>query len=112
MRPVALSFSSTGLSLGGVILTPLSAALLERWPIEHATPLLGGLFALLIVPIVWFGVRSFPEAPAVGAPSLVGQGTAFAAAVRSRFFVFLTLAYLLAMGAQVGDHRAHVSNEA
>jgi MFS family permease len=101
-RPLALSFSSTGLSLGGVILTPLSAALLERWPIEHATPLLGGLFALFIVPIVWFGVRSFPEAPAVGAPSPMGQGTAFAAAVRSRFFVLLTLGYLLAMGAQVG----------
>jgi hypothetical protein len=30
------------------------------------------------------------------------QGTAFALAVRSRFFVFLTLGYLLAMGAQVG----------
>ncbi len=101
-RPVALSFSSTGLSLGGVILTPLSAALLERWPIEQATPLLGGMFALFIVPIVWFGVRSFPEAPAPGAPSPMRQGTAFALAVRSRFFVFLTLGYLLAMGAQVG----------
>ena len=101
-RPVALSFSSTGLSLGGVILTPLSAALLERWPIEQATPLLGAVFALCIAPIVWFGVRSFPEAHPTDAPSSMRQGTAFALAVRSRFFVLLTLGYLLAMGAQVG----------
>lgn len=101
-RPVALSFSSTGLSLGGVILTPLSAALLERWPIEHATPLLGGIFALVIVPIVWFGVRSFPAMPAAGAPSPMRRGTTFSVAIRSRFFVLLTLGYLLAMGAQVG----------
>ena len=101
-RPVALSFSSTGLSLGGVILTPLSAVLLERWPIEQATPLLGGIFALSIVPIVWFGVRSFPDVSTAGAPSPMRRGTAFALAIRSRFFVFLTLGYLLAMGAQVG----------
>jgi MFS family permease len=37
------------------------------------------------------------------------QGTAFAFAVRSRFFVFLTLGYLLAMGAQVGTI-AHMYN--
>ena len=107
-RPLALSFSSTGLSLGGVILTPLSAALLARWPIEHATPLLGGVFALVIVPIVWFGVRSFPAHPApaplrrcVREPrsrSRCGRGSSS----------LLTRGYLLAMGAQVGDHRAHV----
>lgn len=100
-RPVALSFSSTGLSLGGVVLTPLTAALLERWPLQNAMPMLGAIFVLLIVPVVWFGIRSFPAVSA-GAPSLMRQGTAFSLAVRSRFFVVLTMGYVLAMGAQVG----------
>ncbi len=100
-RPVALSFSSTGLSLGGVVLTPLTAALLERWPLQNAMPVLGAIFVLFIVPIVWFGIRSFPVTP-TGAPSPVRQGTAFSLAVRSRFFVVLTMGYMLAMGTQVG----------
>ncbi len=79
-RPVALSFSSTGLSLGGVILTPLSAALLERWPhrARHA--------AARCDYSRWSSCRSsgsacarFPSAPAADAPSPMRQGTAFAA---------------------------------
>ena len=102
-RPVALSFSSTGLSLGGVILTPLSAALLERWPIEQATPLARCEYSRCS------SCRSSGSACGRSrrhirpdAPSPMRQGTAFALAVRSRFFVLLTLGYLLAMGAQVG----------
>ena len=108
-RPVALSFSSTGLSLGGVILTPLSAVLLARWPLENATGVLGAVFALVIAPIAWFGVRSFPSASTPGAPLAVRSGVTFAVAVRSRFFIVLTAGYVLAMGTQVGAI-AHLYN--
>ena len=108
-RPLALSFSSTGLSLGGVVLTPLSAVLLARWPLESATGVLGAVFVLVIAPIVWFGVRSFPSASTPGAPLAVRAGVTFALAVRSRFFIVLTTGYVLAMGAQIGAI-AHMYN--
>ena len=66
------------------------------------------VFVDVIVPIAWFGVRSFPVGEHGGAPSPSRQGTPFAAAIRSRFFVVLTRGYLLAMGTQVGGHRAPV----
>jgi MFS family permease len=108
-RPIAVSFTTTGLSLGGVVMTPLSALLLAHWPLERAMPVLAGVFALVIAPIAWFGVRSFPGGDQSNAPLVSRQGTSFAAAVRSRFFVFMTLGYLLAMGTQVGGI-AHLYN--
>jgi len=108
-RPFALSVSTTGLSLGGVILTPISALLFSRLPIETATALLGAIYAASIAPIVWFGVRSFPESSSVDSPSQARSGTAYAHAVRSRFFVVLTAGYLLVLGTQVGGI-AHMYN--
>jgi predicted MFS family arabinose efflux permease len=108
-RPIAMSLTTTGLSLGGVVLTPVAAALLARWPLEAAMPLLGVVYALVIIPIAWVFVRSFPgeqhRLHSASGPS----GTGFADAVRSRFFVVLTAGYLLAMGAQVGGI-AHIYN--
>ncbi len=101
-RPLALSFTSTGLSLGGVIVTPLSVWLLSQWPLERATLVLGAVFVLVIAPIAWFGLRAFSAHSSADAPSGVRLGTAFAPAVRSRFFVALTAGYVLALGTQVG----------
>jgi MFS family permease len=107
-RPFALSLATTGLSLGGVVMTPLSALLFSRVPIETATALLGAIFAVCVAPIVWFGIRSAPAAPA-SAGAAQAAGTAYAHAVRSRFFVVLTAGYLLVLGTQVGGI-AHMYN--
>ncbi|MEE4362183.1 MAG: MFS transporter [Pseudomonadales bacterium] len=108
-RSVALSIASTGLSLGGILLTPLSAGLIGRVGLEGATPLLAAVWFLGIVPITALIVRAAPAAPpavaGVGqaAPTdVLVDGWAYADAVRSRFFVLLTGAWILCMGAQVG----------
>jgi len=43
-RALALSIASTGLSLGGVVITPLSAFLIQHWGIAGAAPWLGLTF--------------------------------------------------------------------
>ncbi len=101
-RPLAVSFTTTGLSLGGVVMTPLSALLLAHWPIEQAMAVLGGVFAFVIMPIAWFGVRSFPPLSQTDTPSLGRLETSFSLAIRSRFFIVLTVGYVVAMGTQVG----------
>jgi predicted MFS family arabinose efflux permease len=108
-RPLAVSFTTTGLSLGGVVMTPLSALLFAHWPLERAMVVIACVFTLGIVPLAWFGVRSFPgtDRPDAAAPTVSGQS--FARAVRTRFFIVLTAGYVVAMGTQVGAI-AHLYN--
>jgi MFS family permease len=110
-RSVALSVASTGLSAGGILLTPLAKRLLDEQGLAAGTPWLGLVFVVGIVPITWFLVRPDPEAEGWapdGARRRVGEvpaaptGVAFAAAVRTRFFVAATVGFVLAFGAQVG----------
>jgi MFS family permease len=103
-RPIALSFASTGLSVGGVVLTPLSVALLEEWPLERAMPALGFVYCAGIVAITYTLVRSWPAAsPGVRPTSLESfGGTPYVVARRHRFFILLTAAYMLLMAGQVG----------
>ncbi len=110
-RSVALSVASTGLSAGGILITPLAKRLLDEQGLAAGTPWLGALFVVGIVPVAWFVVRPDPEvegwAPdgarrAVGEVPLPPGGTRFADAVRTRFFLFVTIGFVLAFGAQVG----------
>ena len=110
-RSVALSVASTGLSVGGILITPFAKQLLDSRGLAAGMPWLGLLFVVGIVPAAWFLVRPDPEvegwAPD-GVRRSAGEvvppptGTAFADAVRSRFFVCVTIGYLLAFGAQLG----------
>ncbi|MEQ9519748.1 MAG: MFS transporter [Parvibaculum sp.] len=113
-RSIALSFASTGLSLGGILLTPLSVTLIESLGLGGAAPWLGvGLF-LGIVPM---SVLLFRPSPAsmglapdgtrirdsdVGAPTTI-EGVPYQVAVRSRFFIFSTIMFMTSMLAQVGS---------
>ena len=111
-RSVALSIASTGLSMGGVLLTPLSAWLLNRWGMETAIPWFGFAFFVLIVPVAWWLMRASPEAVA----EQVGENGQkdvwkYRDAIRSRFFMLLSAGYVLCMGAQVGGI-AHLYNYA
>lgn len=111
-RSVALSIASTGLSLGGVLLTPLSARLFNDLGVGIVMPWLGAAFFLGIAPIVIAVVRPRPDASSPhGGTALQERGWKFAAAIRSRFFILLSLAYVLSMGAQVGGI-AHLYNRA
>lgn len=107
-RPLALSLTTTGLSLGGVVLTPVAATVLARWPLDAAMPLLGATYTFAIAPIAWIFVRSTPDAHSYGG-TVIRTGTRYADAIRSRFFIVLTAGYLLLLGAQVGGI-AHLFN--
>jgi len=110
-RSVALSVASTGLSVGGIVITPFAKQLLDSQGLAAGTPWLGALFVVGIVPVAWFLVRADPEAEGWapdGVRREVGEiapppgGTPFAQAIRTRFFVAATIGFLLALGAQVG----------
>ncbi len=112
-RPVALSVASTGLSVGGVLLTPLSVFMIDAWGMNGAGPVLGLCFFLGVAPIAVVVFRSSPEAlglcpdgydfigPRQEGPRTV-SGVPYDAAVRSRFFTFMTAAFFFAFMAQVG----------
>jgi MFS family permease len=109
-RSVALSIASTGLSVGGLTLTVLASALIDDRGLRDATPWLALLYVVLgalALPFVWPDPASrglLPDgdvAPAGAATARV-SGVPYAAAVRSRFFVLFSLAFVCFMGAQVG----------
>ncbi len=109
-RAVALSITSTGLSLGGVLLTPLSVVLLESMGLTPAMLTLGIVYCVTIVPLALFTVRSFPPGytrPQAGATHM--SGATIEEARRSRFFIVLTGSYVLLMGTQVAGI-AHLYN--
>jgi MFS family permease len=110
-RSLALSVASTGMSLGGVFLAPLSAYLLQKLGIAAAAPWLGAMFILGVVPVTALVIRSTPQelglVPENGRAVLPGRSPApparsYAQARRSRLFIAVTAGYCLGLGAQVG----------
>jgi MFS family permease len=110
-RSVALSVASTGLSAGGIVLTPAAKWLIDDRGLAASTPILGFVWLVGILPFALWLIRPDPaalgwrpdggrvEAHVVPPPP---TGMAFADAVRTRFFFCATLAYALVLGAQVG----------
>lgn len=110
-RGVALSVASTGLSAGGIIITPAAKWLLDRQGLAAGTPWLGLVFVVGIVPVAWWLVVPDPaplgwlpdgERARPGGAPVVAAGTPFREAVSSRFFIGVTIGYVLALGSQVG----------
>jgi MFS family permease len=111
-RSVALSVASTGLSMGGVLITPLSAKLFADLGVVTVMPWLGAAFFLVIAPVAVLVIRPHPAASSeAGEQTLLSQGWRYSAAVRSRFFSLVTVAYVLCMASQVGGI-AHLYNRA
>ena len=110
-RALALSVASTGLSVGGVALTPLSASLIDALGLSVAMPRLALLWLFGIVPLTLLVVRDRPVAGSAGAgeAAVSQQGWAANEALRSRLFLLLTGAWVMAMLAQVGGI-AHLFN--
>ena len=117
-RSVALSIASTGLSAGGVLITPLVATLIDRHGLATVTPYLALALVLGVVPVTALLLRPSPEAlgllpdgdpaPPPGSP-VAYAGALVAEALRTRFFACVTAGHLLAMLAQVGGI-AHLFN--
>lgn len=126
-RAMALSLASTGLSLGGVVLTPLCAFMVDQLGFTLAAPIMGVMFLLGVIPVAWIWLRPNPEfmgllpdgdAPDVDENDLTGKGTSgtsekanrekvepglsFKEARSGRFFWGVSLAYIFLMLAQVG----------
>jgi MFS family permease len=117
-RSVALSVASTGLSAGGVVVTPVVAALIDRHGLASVAPWLALALVVGVVPVTALLLRPSPEAlgllpdgdpaPPAGSPAAY-RGALARDAVRTRFFVSVTVGHLLAMMAQVGGI-AHLFN--
>ena len=110
-RSVALSVASTGLSVGGIVFTPFAKWLIDDRGLESATPILGAIWLVGVIPFALWLVRPDPTVlgwQPDGARSVEAQkrvtieGTPLHEAQRSRFYLAITFGYLLVMGAQVG----------
>src|SRR5215210_7951136 len=111
-RSVALSVSSTGLSVGGILLTPAVSALIDHLGFEAASRWLALLFVGGIVPITALLLRPDPASiglrpdgdppESAGGPPAALSGVAYETAVRSRLFWSITVAWMLALLSQVG----------
>ena len=110
-RSSALAFASTGLSAGGILITPFVKWLLDRHGMPAVAPWLALLWFVGIVPITLLLIRPDPEAlgwqpdglrSADARPTPV-DSTPVSDALRSRFFLVITVGYTLILAAQVGS---------
>ena len=110
-RAMAISVASTGLSVGGVLITPAAKWFVDEQTLQGAAPWLALVFFVGTVVPGWFLLKSDPadsgflpdgEPVAPGASAMVLSGTPFAIAMRSRFFLAVTVGYILSLGSQVG----------
>jgi sugar phosphate permease len=128
-RAMALSIASTGLSLGGVILTPLCVLLVKSIGFEFSAPFMGLLYIVGVIPITWIWLRASPESmgllpdgdeppanfatvstqqdgddskPSAVSRDLASDGITFKQARDTRFFWGISIAYIFLMMAQVG----------
>lgn len=128
-RAMALSIASTGLSLGGVILTPLCVLLVDSLGFTIAAPIMGTMYLVGVIPIAWIWLRASPESmgmepesgklvrsristadgsglntetPRRATTHPVLEGISFQEARSGRFFWGITCGYIFLMMAQVG----------
>ena len=109
-RASALAIASTGLSMGGILVTPLVKWILDTQGIDRGSPWLAAIWFVGIVPVTILFLRPFPHLlgwTADGGRSVVGEtpvivGTPLAVAVRTRFFLMVSIGYIFGFGAQVG----------
>jgi MFS family permease len=108
-RGLAMGITATGMSLGGLILVPLTGALIDQLGWRAAFGIVGGLMFTWVVPIAVFVMRRRPadcglepDGDAAGAstagsvtlaPDLEPAGTDLSQALRSFSFWALGLAY-------------------
>jgi sugar phosphate permease len=115
-RALAMSISSTGVSLGGVILAPVASRLIDVGGLELATPVLGALVLVVGLPVV-LAVIVFdpshmglpPDGDATPAPPRFAAAAAAqlrtwsrSQAMHTAGFWAIFIAFLLVLVAQTG----------
>lgn len=121
-RAMALSIASTGLSLGGVVITPASAALVEAIGLDGAAPLMGFAYIVGVIPVTWLFIRTSPASMGLGVDGGPMEkpgserpldGVGFREARQHRFFWGICFAYVFLMLAQVGGiaHQYGLAND-
>ena len=107
-RAKALSLASSGLSVGGITLTPISAALVGGFTLPDASIYLGLLYVAGILPVCLV-LRSWPRDLGINAhggmptQSADPPGISIGEAITHHFFWVLSLTYVFCMAAQVGS---------
>ncbi len=110
-RSIALSVASTGLSVGGIVLTPVAKKFIDDYGLAATTPWLGLFFVCATIPVALFLVRPDPVADGFspdgarlerGTKPPAATGVAYLDARRHRFYKAVTYGYILALGSQVG----------
>ncbi len=113
-RSIALSISATGLSVGGIIFTPIAARLLKNQTLPTAMAIIGLAFFLGTTLLSMVLLRPFPSSkgqfPDGVEPMVVGTGTGpqtlpgwdFDAAKSDRAFWAITATFTFALLGQVG----------
>ncbi len=109
-RALALTIATTGLSVGGIVITPLSASAIERSGLEVVGPWLALGWTVGILLVTWVAIRPSPQAvglepdgdprPEHGAVPVTGMAPG--AAYRTRTFRYLTAGVSLMMLTQIG----------
>jgi MFS family permease len=113
-RSRAIAYASTGLSLGGIVFTPISVTLIQNVGLGEAAYWLAMMLVVGTVPIAWAFLKPDPasmglapdgDAPTYGADGRIAapDGVSYRDAIRSRFFMMFTTAYVFSMMAQVGS---------
>ena len=109
-RAGALAIASTGLSMGGIVVTPFIKWILDSQGIHNGSPWLALIWFCGTVPVTLFLLRAFPQPygwlpdGARAEPGQVGDisGTPLNEAVITKFFRAVAIGYIFALGAQVG----------
>ena len=109
-RAGALAIASTGLSMGGIVVTPFIKWILDSQGIHNGSPWLALIWFCGTVPVTLFLLRACPQPygwlpdGARAEPGQVGDisGTPLNEAVRTKFFRAVAIGYIFALGAQVG----------
>jgi len=109
-RASAIAAASSGLSVGGVLLTPVVKSLIDTHKMSGMAPLLALIWLVGMAVPAYLFVRPDPIAlnwMPDGQPKPENHvvdlpGTPMAVAIRTRFFWVVTIGYVLVMGAQVG----------
>jgi len=109
-RASAIAAASSGLSVGGIVLSPLIKSLIDSQTLNGAAPILALLWLFGMSVPTFLLIRAEPGAlnwMPDGQPKPENHvvelpGTPMNVAVRTRFFWIVTLGYVLVMGSQVG----------
>ncbi len=116
-RSIALAIASTGLSLGGILLLPQIARRFEADSLVEWAPRFAVVYCISLLLATWLLVRAWPHnvglAPdgnristgnrrGAQGDSDLPPGTPYRQAIRSRFFIFTAIGFVLVMGSQIG----------